>query len=261
MMNASGYGSSPYIVVGVGSGLTAVAAVHGGADALAVYSTATYRVRGLPTALSFLPYENCNQVAFDALAEVMRALPQENRPPVIVGLGAHNPVENLSDLIRKARDLGADGVLNEPFISIYGEEIASTMERAGLGFGRETRMLEMAGEMGLATFGWAFNADQAATLAEIGVDTVGAMAGISRNANTIDLEKEIKRLSDICDAAKARNGSCRVLGHGGPFTSPETIGKLLAQTELDGFATGSNIEREIVHHAVCEAVSALKRSF
>ena len=51
----------PIIAAGVGSGLTAKGAVMGGADLLAVYNTAVYRIQGLPTALAFLPYDDANE--------------------------------------------------------------------------------------------------------------------------------------------------------------------------------------------------------
>ena len=49
----------------VGCGLTAKAACSGAADIIAVYNTAVYRVRGLPTSLAFLPYDDTNENLMD----------------------------------------------------------------------------------------------------------------------------------------------------------------------------------------------------
>ncbi|MFO0708180.1 MAG: phosphoenolpyruvate hydrolase family protein [Nitrospira sp.] len=253
--------SKPILFAGVGSGLTATAAAAGGADALAVYSTATYRIRGAPTALSFLPYEHCNDVAFSTLRDVRGALSQSRAPPpIFLGLGAHDPRVELRELLSTAKTCGADGISNEPFVSIYGQDISAALERAGLGFGREVELLTLAKERGFLTFGWAFSPEQAATLVAAGADFIGAMAGISTNTVPLDsFADEIQRLGEISDTAKRCRTSCLVLGHGGPFTTASAIGELLTQTSLDGFATGSNIERDVVHLAVKNAVASLKQ--
>ena len=254
--------AKPVLVAGVGSGLTAAAAAAGGADALSVYSTAVYRIKGLPTALSFLPYEDCNAVAFAALRETRAALRDlVDTPPVFVGLGVHDPRSDITALLDSAIALGANGVSNEPFVSMYGSEIEFALERSGLGFEREVRLLTLARDRGLMTFGWAFNPRQAAVLADCGVDLIGAMAGISQVAagSGDSLAQAIAALAAISDSAKARRRECLVLGHGGPFTSAESVRLLLAGSSLDGFATGSDIERDVVHAAVRDAVGSLKR--
>ena len=115
-------------------------------------------------------------------------------------------------------------------------------------------------ERGFLTFGWAFSPEQAATLVAAGADFIGAMAGISTNTVPLDsFADEIQRLGEISDTAKRCRTSCLVLGHGGPFTTASAIGELLTQTSLDGFATGSNIERDVVHLAVKSAVASLKQ--
>src|SRR6516225_9544590 len=83
---------SPVIVAGVGSGLTARGAASGGADVIAVYNTAVYRVRGVPTALAFLPYDDANTLTLAAAPEVIAAAGQV---PVLLGFGAHDPRRSL----------------------------------------------------------------------------------------------------------------------------------------------------------------------
>jgi predicted TIM-barrel enzyme len=177
-----------------------------------------------------------------------------------LGLGAHDPRVELRELLSTAKTCGADGISNEPFVSIYGQDISAALERAGLGFGREVELLTLAKERGFLTFGWAFSPEQAATLVAAGADFIGAMAGISTNTVPLDsFADEIQRLGEISDTAKRCRTSCLVLGHGGPFTTASAIGELLTQTSLDGFATGSNIERDVVHLAVKNAVASLKQ--
>lgn len=83
-----GQTEKPIIMAGVGSGLTAKGAVLGGADLLAVYNTAVYRIKGLPTALAFLPYDDANQLTLTAAPEIIA---NAGNVPVLLGFGAHDP--------------------------------------------------------------------------------------------------------------------------------------------------------------------------
>src|SRR5947209_13749850 len=100
----------PLVVAGVGSGLTARGAVEGGADALAVYNTAVYRVQGLPTALAFLPYDNANALTLRTVPEVVAVA---GDVPGLVGVGAHDPRVRVDSLLDSIAALGAPGVTNE----------------------------------------------------------------------------------------------------------------------------------------------------
>ena len=66
----------PLIVAGVGCGLTARGAAAGGADLLCTYNTAVYRIHGVPTAMAFLPYDDCNQLTFNVAGQVIAAAGQ-----------------------------------------------------------------------------------------------------------------------------------------------------------------------------------------
>ncbi len=164
------------VVAGVGSGLTAAGAVAGGADLLACYGTAAYRILGVPTALAFLPYDDANVLTLDLLPPVVG---RAGAVPVIAGLGAHDPRRPLEWLVDAAAATGAAGITNEPFCGIYGQALRDELESAGYGFGREVALLEVAARRGLLTLGWAFDAAEARRLADAGVDIIGAMAGIT----------------------------------------------------------------------------------
>jgi len=246
------------VAVGVGSGSTAAAAVAGGADIIAYYNTAAYRVRGVPTALSFLPYDNCNELAHRISGEVVSAV--SGRVPVLAGVGAHDPRVPLNRLLDRAAADGADGVMNEPFISIYGPEVRRPLEEAGLGFEREAELLQLAVERGMVTLGWAFDGNQAGRLAGAGVTYVGAMVGVMLSGAQSDqaVTAAIKQLEVIAQQARAANPACLVLGHGGPFNSVESVAQLLARSSLDGFMTGSNGERAPLHSGIRATIAQFK---
>ena len=167
---------SPIIVAGVGSGLTAKAAVAGGADMLAVYSTAILRVRGVPTALAFLPYDNANELTMTAAPEV---LANAGNVPVILGFGAHDPRVPIEQLLDQAEAVRAAGITNEPFLGLYSQDLRAQLEAAQLGFSRELVMLKRAVERGMVALGWSFSAEEARSIAETGAQIIGAMVGVT----------------------------------------------------------------------------------
>ena len=235
------------------SGITAAAAVAGGADLLATYGTAAYRILGVPTALAFLPYDDANVLTLDLLPPIVE---RAGRVPVIAGLGAHDPRRSIEWLVEAAADEGASGVTNEPFVGIYGAAMRAELEAAGYGFGREVALLEAAGEAGLLTLGWAFDEDEVRRLVGAGVDVIGAMAGITGSAGSAD--DDIGRLGGMVEVAHRERSDALVLIHGGPLGDPAAVGSALLATGADGYATGSSAERTPVFAAVRDAVRAFR---
>ncbi|MCP4382462.1 MAG: phosphoenolpyruvate hydrolase family protein [Hyphomicrobiales bacterium] len=247
-------GGRPLIMAGVGSGLTAGGAVKGGADLLATYSTAVYRCRGMPSLLSFLPYDNANDLTFTVAPEV---LANAGTCPVILGLGAHNPDQPIDALLDRAEALGAAGVMNEPFIGMYGQEIRAELDAAGCGFQREVELISRAAQRGLLTFAWAFSPEEARALSEAGACLIGAMLGPTRT-DELALDQAIADADCIADAALEANPNVLVLAHGGPLASPPVVKAFLKHSRCHGYATGSSAERYPVTRAVSEAVAAFR---
>ncbi len=244
------------VVAGVGSGLTASGAVDGGADLLACYGTAAYRILGVPSALAFLPYDDANQLTLDLLPLVVG---RAGDVPVIAGLGAHDPRRPLERLVDEAATAGAAGVTNEPFSAIYGPILRQELERAGYGFGREVALLEIAARCGLLTLGWAFDAAEARRLVAAGVDVVGAMAGITGDVGEANSAAALRRLGAMVTAARRAEPETIVLIHGGPLVDPASVEAALRETGADGYVTGSSAERTPVIAAVRETVAAFRR--
>jgi len=244
------------IVAGVGSGLTAAGAVAGGADLLACYGTAAYRILGVPTALAFLPYDDANALTLDLLPTIVG---RAGDTPVIAGLGAHDPRRSIERLVAAAADVGAAGVTNEPFVGIYGPGLKADLDAAGFGFEREVAMLEAAGRAGLITLGWAFDDEEVRRLAGAGVDVVGAMAGITHAGGAADATADaVGRLASMVEAARTSRADVLVLIHGGPLADPASVGAALVETGADGYATGSSAERTPTLGAVRDAVAAFR---
>ena len=241
------------VVAGVGSGITADAARAGGADLLACYGTAVYRILGVPTVLAFLPYDDANKLTLELLPIVVE---RARGLPVVGGLGAHDPRRSLASLVDAAQAAGASGVTNEPFAGIYGPTFRAELEATGYGFSRELAMLELAARQGLLTLGWAFDPDEARRMAGAGVDIVGTMTGITGAGST---DGAMGAFAAMVLATRDENPETIVLLLGGPLTDPASVAEALAATGADGYATGSSAERGPVHGGVRDAVAAFKR--
>lgn len=251
----------PVIMAGVGSGLTAKGAAQGGADLLAVYNTAVYRIQGLPTALAFLPYDDANQLTMSTAPEVMA---NAGDTPVLLGFGAHDPRKPVPMLVDHAERLGAAGVTNEPFLGLCGYELRVQLENAGIGFVRELELVEHAVSRGLLTLGWVFSTEEAHEMVKAGAQIIGAMAGgitaggSAGGVQTASIDQAVEQVGAVVEAVKTYSQDILVLGHGGPLADPESVSEVLRKTGADGYATGSSGERVPVEQGVAETIHQFK---
>jgi predicted TIM-barrel enzyme len=251
---------SAVVVAGVGSGLTAKAARSGRADIIAVYSTAVYRVRGLPTSLAFLPYDNANALTLSVLPEVLANV---SDVPVLAGLGAHDPRMPIDKLLDQAQALGVDGVTNEPFAGIYGEDLSAQLEAAGLGFSREVELIKRASDRGLLTLGWTFNPIEVGKMVDAGAQFIGAMVGVTTGGQAggqsiTTLDEAAEGISAMVRAAKQADRNVMVLAHGGPLNDPNSVQTVLELSGADGYVTGSTGERIPVEVGIAQTIRQYK---
>ena len=249
------------VVAGVGSGITAKGAQKGGADILATYNTAVYRIQGLPTAMAFLPYDDCNALAFAVLPQVIAAA---GETPVMVGIGAHDPRQDIARLVDRAKQSGAAGVTNEPFIGMYEGDLRRQMEAAGFGFSREVDLIRTAARADLLTLAYVFTPEEAVEMAYAGADFIGAMVGgvtsggSAGGAATVGLDEAAETVRSIIEALRRAGRACPVLVHGGPLNDVAPVQYVLNETEAVGYVTGSTGERIPTELAVREKISSFK---
>lgn len=251
----------PLLMFGAGIGLTAKCAELGGADLIAVYSTAIYRMKGQHTLMAFLPYSNANEHVANMATEI---LPAVKETPCIVGIGAHDPSLNMESFLDRMMALGFSGVTNEPFAGIYGPEFAAQLEGAGLGFSREVDLIALAHRKEIFTYGWAFNPAEARKMAAAGADVVGALVGVTAGglsgaAESQTLEKATEAVQRMYLAAREVNPDVIVFTHGGPFKDPETAEYSIKHSGAVGYAAGSSGERLPTESAVIEVTRSYKR--
>jgi predicted TIM-barrel enzyme len=251
----------PVLLFGAGIGLTAKSAEMGGADIIAVYSTAVYRMRGLPSILAFLPYSDSNDHVRRMAAEI---LPAVKEAPCVAGIGAHDPALDVEKFMDEMTDMGFSGITNEPFAGIYGPEFAAQLEASGVGFSREAEMISLAARKDIFTVAWAFSTEESRKMAQAGADVVGALVGITAGGSTgaqktQSLDQAAESVQAMCDAAKSENPGVIVISHGGPFKDPETAEYSLIHTDAEGYAAGSSGERLPTETAVSEITRQYKK--
>ncbi|HWQ76362.1 MAG TPA: phosphoenolpyruvate hydrolase family protein [Syntrophomonas sp.] len=242
----------PVLMFGAGTGLTAKCAEKGGADLIGVYSTAIYRMRGLPSLLAWMPYSNANEHLLNMAKEI---LPIVQTAPCIAGIGAHDPALDLDDFLDIVIKTGFSGVTNEPFVGLYGKYFADQLERAGLGFSREVELIRRARAKDIFTVAWAMSPEEAYQMAEAGADVIGAMIGVttggmSGESEVISLEEAVEDVREMMAAARRANPAVLVLTHGGPFADVETAQYSITHSGAAGYASGSSGERIPTEEAV-----------
>ena len=250
----------PILMFGAGIGLTAKCAEKGGADLIGVYSTAIFRMRGLPSILAWLPYGDANEHLLRMAREI---LPAVKETPCIAGIGAHDPGLDFDALFDEILELGFSGVNNEPFCGMYGENFAAQLERAGIGFPREVELIKRARSRDLFSIAWAMSPEEAARMSQAGADVIGAMIGVTTGGmsgagETISLDQATRRVQAMAAAAKRENPEIMVLTHGGPFADVETAQYSILHSDAVGYASGSSGERIPTEAAVAGIVRQYK---
>lgn len=251
---------SPLLMFGAGTGLTARCAELGGADLIAVYSTAHYRMIAQPSLLAWLPYENANELVVKMARDI---LPAVKETPCIAGIGAHDPRLDINIFIDQLLAMGFSGFTNEPFVGIYGQEFGAQLEAVGLGFSREVELIRTCHKRNLFSVAWAFTPDEGWAMANAGADVIGAIVGVTAGGltgttKTQTLEQAAKQIEEIYKAAAKANPEIIVLTHGGPFKDVETAEYSLIHTCAAGYASGSSGERIPTETAVIEITRRYK---
>lgn len=251
------HSKTPIFGYGAGSGLSALAAEQAGVDYISLYTTAMYRMDGLPTILAWMPYGNVNE---DMAALAGKVLPLVKHTPCMAGLGPHDPRLDLRRLVDRFADMGFSGINNEPFSSMYGGLFYDLLNRAGLGIEREVRLMEAARERGLFTAAWTAAPGEAAAFAQAGVDLVGALLPIDEDGEDPNeyWDRCVSSAAETIRAARRSRPDILTVIHGGPLNTSVRIQEALSRTGADGYASGSNMEKAPAVRAIQAAIDELK---
>jgi predicted TIM-barrel enzyme len=254
---------APVIGAGAGTGLSAKAAVHGGADLILVYNSGRFRMAGIGSNAGTLPLGDANAIMMD-MGE-REILPVVRDVPVIAGVNGTDPTRHMPRFLERVLDVGFAGVINFPTMGIIDGRWRQSLEETGFSYALEVDMIGAAREIGLYTMAYTFEDEEARRMAAVGVDivvahlgtTVGGLIGADPG-NTPSLDDAIERTEAMAAVARAEKPDVIVLTHGGPIATPADVRFVLANTSAQGFVGASTMERLPVERAISETVRDFK---
>jgi predicted TIM-barrel enzyme len=246
---------------GAGTGISAKAEEHGGADLIVIYNSGRYRMAGRGSLAGMLPYGDANAVVLEMANEV---LPVLVRTPVLAGVCGTDPFRQMEVLLDAVAGLGFSGVQNFPTVGLIDGRFRAGLEETGMGYAREVEMIAKARDRDLLTTPYVFDPGQAVAMARAGADVLvchfGLTVGGSIGAATSTRLQDCPALVDaMAEAALAVKGDVFILVHGGPIAEPADAQYVLARARhCDGFCGASSMERLPVERAVAEQVAKFK---
>src|SRR4051812_36034287 len=155
----------PIIGGGAGTGISAKMSEAGGVDLLVIYNSGRFRMGGRGSLSGLMPYGDANAIVMEMAREV---LPVVSHTPVLAGVCGTDPFRVMKLFLRDLDAAGFSGVQNFPTVGLIDGTFRANLEETGMGFGLEVDMIRLAHEMGLLTTPYAFNVDEARSLAEAG---------------------------------------------------------------------------------------------
>ena len=255
------------VIIGAGcsAGIVAKCAELGGADLIVCYSTGRSRIMGLRTEV----IGHSNPRTLDMYDEISNVV---NDTPIIAGIEANDQTTyDLGIMIDRFADKGFDGFINFPTVGNHErisdfflrehENIASSLKQPW-GFAREVELIRLLRKRDIFTMCYVFSAEQAARMAEAGVDVVcahvGGTAGGLIGFPADPMEESLENAQRIMEGAWDVRADVICLAHGGPFAEPEDTRVLYERTDAQGFVGASGIERIPIEKAVMSAVKTFK---
>src|SRR5436190_16740010 len=195
---------------GAGTGLSAKAAVQGGADLILVYNSGRFRMAGIGSNAGTLPLGDANAIMMD-MGE-REILPVVRDVPVIAGVNGTDPTRNMHRFLAQVLDVGFAGVINFPTMGIIDGRWRQSLEETGFSYRLEVDMIALARSLGLYTMAYTFTDDEVREMTAVGVDvvvahlgtTVGGLIGADP-ANTPSLEDAAQRTEEMAAVARAEN--------------------------------------------------------
>jgi predicted TIM-barrel enzyme len=249
----------PIIGGGAGTGISAKFEEAGGIDLIVIYNSGRFRMAGRGSLAGMMPYGDANGIVLDMAREV---LPIVQHTPVLAGVCGTDPFRVMSRFLREVQAAGFAGVQNFPTVGLIDGTFRHGLEETGMGFGLEVDMIRQAGELGLLTTPYCFNADEAAAMAKAGCDILIPHMGLTTKgsigaSSAVTLEEAARRCQAMHDAAKRVKPDVLVLCHGGPIAEPEDAQYVLDHTQgIVGFYGASSMERLPVETALTERTRA-----
>lgn len=252
----------PIIGGGAGTGISAKFEEAGGIDLIVIYNSGRFRMAGHGSMAGLLPFGDANAIVMEMAREV---LPVVGKTPVLAGVCGTDPMRLMPRFLREIRDTGFAGVQNFPTVGLFDGNWRLNLEETGFGYAREVEMIRIARDLDLLTTPYVFNEKEAEEMARAGADIIVAHLGTTVSGSVgvktaVTLDRGIRLIDRMTDAARAVRGDIIMLCHGGPIAEPEDAEYVLSGCKaVDGFYGASSMERLPTERAVREQTEAFMR--
>lgn len=249
------------LTVATGSGMTTQYLIEGGADLIVAINAGRFRQMGQSAFSAFFAYSNANEMVMNFSIE--EVLPIANDFPVICGVFMQDPNIYLYEYFDSLKQLGFSGVINYPTVAILDGNFRQSLENAGLGYAKEVEGIRMAHFLGLFTYAYVCNVEQAEKMAHAGADVICIHFGISSGGllganKTMSMEMALKTAKDIFEAVDKINPAIIKLVGGGPLRTPLDAHDFYENTACEGIIAGSIVERIPVERAMINTIRSFK---
>jgi DNA-binding NtrC family response regulator/predicted TIM-barrel enzyme len=254
-------GRFPLIFAIPGSGQIARYAMEGGAHFLMVLNAGLYRMAGISSLGSFMPFGNANDQTEHLLRN--QIIPRAHKVPIVAGVMANDPVLPLTTRFRRLQELGVAGITNWPAVGLINNGMfREILECEGLTVEAEIEMLMEAKKSGFVTFGFALNEKDAAAMADAGADALVLVIGWTHE--TLDIHEKsdriqhaVVKINKMIEAVGDTGKDPIYIFYGGAITLPEETAELYKRTRVHGYGVGSALERIPISRLITNIVKQL----
>ncbi len=253
----------PIIGVSIGNGRSAKQAMAGGADLVATLNAGRFRMCGVESTASLMPYINCNDLVYDfGTTEV---IPRVKDIPVIFGALAQDPSLDFNEFIDKIMSSGFDGINNFPTVSLIDGQFREALEESNNGYIHEVNLMKAAKEKDLFTVAFAVSMDEAIQMAKVGVDVLCLHFGwtyITRPPES-EIEKYVDNLihrtnSVFAEVKKIKPDIITMIYGGAIVQNRKVIKRFYQETDIVGYFGGSVFDTIPVQGSMKSATELFK---
>ena len=243
----------------IGTGMSAKAAARGGADFLLALSAGRFRSMGAPSAACMLAMRDSNRLVMEfGRTEVLT----RTSLPVYFGATALG-TDDMTSLVSRIADCGFRGVTNFPSCTFLDGRYRKYLDRSGLGFENELKLLRTARAHGLLTIAYVHNVREAHRAASSGVDmvnlnfgwNVGGLVGVD---NSVELDDATKLARRFVITVRSVRSTTKCLIEGGPIVVPDQMDHVCRLSGADGYIGGSTIDRVPLESALETTTNSFK---
>jgi len=247
----------PIIFVVPGSGQIARYAVEGGAHFIMVLNAGLYRSAGISSLASFMPFGNANDQIEELLCK--QIIPRVKKTPLVAGVMANDPIVPFERRLKRMKELGIAGIANWPAVGFIDGRFREAIAEEGFSIESEIHMLSVSREMGFMTFGYALTENDAAAMADSGVDCLVLNLGWTHESHDIfqkadRIQYAVVRINEMISAVEKTGKTPLFLFFGGEITLPEDSAELYRKTRVHGYGGGSSFERIPVEKLIINSV-------